>query len=91
MRQAYNNKRITLLSVNIKIFPHNLIFTHNLTWQYPSILVVYIHELVVRARQLDPGSHVVGWSAAPESQGRRFDSCKGPWVTGRQFVDADQK
>jgi hypothetical protein len=26
-----------------------LIFTHNLTWQYPSI---YIHELVVRARQL---------------------------------------
>ena len=26
-----------------------LIFTHNLTWKYPRI---YIHELVVRARQL---------------------------------------
>ena len=49
-----------------------LIFTRT---PYIAITSLFIHELVVRARQLSLCSSV-GQSAAPESQGRRFDSCQ---------------
>jgi hypothetical protein len=41
-----------------------------------------MHELVVRARPLDPAACSVGWSAALESHGRMFDSCQGPLFQG---------
>ena len=49
-----------------------LAFTHT---PYIGITLIFIHELVVRARQLSLCSSV-GYSTAPESQGRRFDSCQ---------------
>ena len=47
----------------------HLLFTH---------LTLASHELAFRARKLASTVYSsVGWSATPESQGRRLDSCKG--------------
>ena len=49
-----------------------LIFTHT---PYIGITLVFIHDRVVRARQLSLCSSA-RWSVALELQGRRFDSCQ---------------
>jgi hypothetical protein len=60
-----------------------MIFTNtNTSWYLPIPIhgssLVYIHELVVRAQQLASVAQLE--SAAPESQGHKFNSSQGPKV-----------